>query len=263
MIHWVPSAGDPRLEPYRHVADPAWLYRHGLFVAEGRLVLSRLIPLDRFTITSVLVNQAAHDALLQPLSSLEANVYVCDDDILSAITGFNFHRGCLALATRPAPDAVDRFYDGRRLLALEGVGNPDNVGGLFRTAAAFGVDGILMNRTTGDPFYRKALRTSMGAALRMPFARLDEWLPGLEAFRQRGFRVIALTPANDAEPLEQFAGASHQSSHTVLVVGSEGSGLGRETLVQADARVRIPIDPAVDSLNVVVAAAIALDRLRH
>ena len=261
MIQWILSTDDPRLDPYRHVGDPDWLRDHDLFVAEGRLVVDRLIALERFAIASILVNRATHDALLQPLSSANTEVYVCDDETLLGITGFNFHRGCLALAARPAPVPVERLADARLLLALEGVGNPDNVGGLFRTGAAFGVDGVLLNATSGDPLYRKAIRTSMGAALRLPYVRVDGWLDRLEQFRARGFKLIALTPRADAVPLAEFARAPRLGDPMILLVGAEGQGLDGATLAHADGCVRIPIEPAVDSLNVVVAAGIALQAL--
>jgi len=262
MIHWIRAPGDPRLDPYRHVGDPDWLRQEDLFVAEGRLVVDRLIELDRFAIHSILVNRAAHDALLARLSSVEANVYVCDDDILTNITGFNFHRGCLALVTRPAPASIERLADAASLLALEGVGNPDNVGGLFRTAAAFGVGGMLLNATSGDPLYRKAIRTSMGAALRLPYVRVHDWLGELDRFRRRGCTIVALTPQASATPIEQFARDLPRPARLIVIVGAEGSGLDTATFGHADARVRIPIDSSIDSLNVVVAAGIALERLR-
>jgi tRNA G18 (ribose-2'-O)-methylase SpoU len=263
MIHWIGSAEDSRLEPYRHVGDPGWIRSQDLFVAEGRLVVERLIGLERYAIESILVNRAAHDALFERLSSVEASVFVCDDDVLATITGFNFHRGCLALVARPAPRAPDIFAGARRLLALEGVGNPDNVGGLFRTAAAFDVDGILLNYSSGDPLYRKAIRTSMGAALKLPFARVDDsaWFTKLDTFKRNGFTLIALTPTPDAEPLSQFAARAGAGDRFIVLVGAEGPGLETETLAYADARVRIPIDSTVDSLNVVVAAGIALHAL--
>ena len=264
MIHWIGSPDDSRLEPYRHVGDPEWIRNQDLFVAEGRLVVERLIGLERYEIASILVNRAAHDALIEKLSSVQTDVYVCDDSVLATITGFNFHRGCLALVARPAPPAADVLFTARRVLALEGVGNPDNVGGLFRTAAAFGVDGVLLNYSTGDPFYRKAIRTSMGAALKIPFVRVDDhdWLRTLDEHRRRGFRIVALTPSADAAILADFAGRIRVSDRLIVLVGAEGPGLNSETLAHADARVRIPIDSAVNSLNVVVAAGIALERLR-
>lgn len=262
MIHWIDSADDPRLDPYCHVADSAWIGARHLFVAEGRLVVERLLALRRFEIHSILVNRAAHAALGEALSSASAPVLVCSDaSLLATITGFNFHRGCLALATRPPSLGPADLFRCRRILALEGVGNPDNVGGLFRTAAALGVDGVLLDPRSGDPFYRKAIRTSMGAALRIPFARTDDWRATLAACRGRGFTVIALTPSAPAIDLAQ-APPFGPDDRLIVMVGAEGPGLDSASLAEADLRVRIPIDDAVDSLNVVVAAGIALDRLR-
>ena len=262
MIHWIPSPDDPRLEPYRHVGSHEWLRARNLFVAEGRFVVERLLALERFEVLSVLVNRAAHDAMLEELSPLEANVYVCEDATLGAVTGFNFHRGCLALASRPAPEPPDRFLGASRLVALQGVANPDNVGGIFRTAAALGADGVLLDGTAGDPFYRKAVRTSMGAALRLPFVRLPDWIAALDLYRTHGFRLAALTPHPDAVPIARFAREFASGGRLILLLGAEGHGLDPATLERADCRVRIPIDPAADSLNVVVASAIALERLR-
>jgi tRNA G18 (ribose-2'-O)-methylase SpoU len=262
MFQWVAAADDPRLDPFRHVGDAGWLRPQGLFVAEGRLVVDRLLDLHRYQIVSILVNRSAHEALRTRLAGSSANVFVCDDEVLAGVTGFNFHRGCLALVRRPAPTPPADLLAASSLLALEGVGNPDNVGGLFRAAAALGVDGILLDATTGDPYYRKAVRTSMGAALRIPFARLDDFPGGLQPYRQAGFTLAALTPRPGARSLDAFAASLDPRARVMVIVGSEGSGLAESTMAGADALVRIPIEEAVDSLNVVVAAAIALERLR-
>jgi tRNA G18 (ribose-2'-O)-methylase SpoU len=262
VIHWIDSADDPRLDPYRHVADPAWIRDRHLFVAEGRLVVERLLALDRFDVHSILVNRAAHGALGEALSGVAAPVLVCGDaSHLAAITGYNFHRGCLALVTRPPSLTPADLFSCRRIVALESVGNPDNVGGLFRTAAALGVDGLLLDSRSGDPFYRKAIRTSMGAALRIPFARAEEWRATLAAFRDRGFKVIALTPSASAVDLSEVRPLG-ADDRVMVMVGAEGPGLDPASLEEADLRVRIPIDDQVDSLNVVVAAGIALNVLR-
>jgi tRNA G18 (ribose-2'-O)-methylase SpoU len=261
MIHWIASPDHPRLEPFRHVGDHDWLRTQDLFVAEGRLVVGRLIDLDRIEITAILVNRAAHDALLERLAAVEASVYVCEEPTLTSLTGFKFHRGCLALARRPAPLPADWLFDASTVLALEGVGNPDNIGGLFRTAAAFGIDGVLLNGTSGDPFYRKAVRTSMGAVFTLPFVRLLDWPAALEPFRARGFRLVALTPDADAASIADFTADLRADARLILLVGSEGPGLSRAVMSLADARVRIPIGAAVDSLNVTVAAGIALERI--
>jgi tRNA G18 (ribose-2'-O)-methylase SpoU len=271
MIQWVGSPDDPRLAPYRHVGEPEWLRQHGLFVAEGRLVVERLLAMsgesgaldkiDGYAIHSILLNRAAYAAMTERLASAETDVFVCDDPSLTGVTGFNFHRGCLALVERPASTSPRALVTATRLLAVEGVSNPDNLGGLFRTAAAFGVDGVLLSGATGDPFYRKAVRTSMAAVLGVPFARIADWPRGLEPFTAGGFTIVALTPKADAVSIAALAATARAHGRTIVLVGAEGPGLSADALARADMRVRIPIDPAVDSLNVVVAAGIALSYL--
>jgi tRNA G18 (ribose-2'-O)-methylase SpoU len=261
VIEWVASADDPRLDPFRHVADPGWIRQRDLFVAEGRLVVDRLLALDRCDVQAILVNRAAHDAMLPRLSSAATSVLVCDDPTLESITGYNFHRGCLALVSRPPAADATAFQRARCLLGIESVGNPDNIGGLFRTAAAFGIEGVVLDRASGDPLYRKALRTSMGAALSIPYARAQQWHATLGQLRAAGFTVVALTPGEGSQDLSEFAAALKTSDRLIVLVGAEGPGLEARTLALADARVRIPIDAAVDSLNVVVAAGIALHAL--
>ncbi len=261
MVVRIEQPADPRLAQFHDVGDAAALEAGGLFVAEGRLVVRRLIEDARFPVASLLVTEAARDALSSLLESLSAPVYVCDQRMVNAITGFNFHRGCLALAERLAPSAsMTQFAGARRLLALEGVGNPDNIGGLFRAAFGLGADGVLVDAASGDPLYRKAIRTSMAATLRVPFVRPSDFAVALETLRSKGFRLVALTPAPGAQSIDELAHQRHD--RLVLMVGSEGGGLTTATMNLADLRVRIPVDPRADSLNVVVAAAIALHSLR-
>jgi tRNA G18 (ribose-2'-O)-methylase SpoU len=220
-----------------------------------------LLLRGRFRVHSIAVTPTAADALKAVFEQRpDVAVQVCAPQQLEAITGFDFHRGCLALAWRPLdPTPLDRVIHATRLLALEGIGNPDNVGGLFRTAFALGVESVLLDRATADPLYRKAIRTSMGATLQIPFARLDALGGDLATLRSHGFRVVALTPHPDAVPLQDVKAA--EDDRLVILVGSEGFGLTSDTVAHADLRVRIPIDPRADSLNVVVAAGIALNRL--
>ena len=252
------EADDPRLAAYAHVGDHRWLTAHGLFVAEGRMVVSRLLA-SSYRIASILLTPTALAAFEGAIHT-GAPVLVAEQAILNQVTGFNFHRGCLALAHRPGDQpAPGRFVKARRLLGLEGIGNPDNVGGLFRVAAAFGVDGVLLDPSSGDPFYRKALRTSMGAVLHVPFERLEPWPDALTEYRRVGFKIIALTPRAEAGPLAEFA--RQADGPMIVMVGAEGPGLSAAALAAADALVRIPIAPGVDSLNVTVAAGIALSYL--
>lgn len=249
------------IDAYQMVGDPVALERAGLFVAEGRLIVERLLLDGRFRLHSVAVTPPAAEALA-PVFAQRPDVPVCvfEPAALEAVTGFDFHRGCLALAWRQTSSiGFERFQLASRLLALEGVGNPDNVGGLFRIAFALGIDAILLDPATGDPLYRKAIRTSMGATLRVPYARLPSWADDLPALRSLGFRVLALTPHPDAVPLH--AVNVKDGERVVIVVGSEGYGLTGTSLAHADLLVRIPIDPRADSLNVVVAAGIVLHAL--
>jgi tRNA G18 (ribose-2'-O)-methylase SpoU len=252
---------DPRLNDYVALADPDLARRRSLFVVEGRLTVRRLIADRRHRVVSLLVSEAARRDLAPAIATLSSTVpiYVCDVNDFRGITGFNIHRGCLALAERPEPTAAANLLSGRLLIVLEAIANADNVGGIFRNAAAFGADGVLISPTTCDPLYRKAIRTSMGASLAMPFARL-EWPEGLNHISAAGLMTVALTPDRSAEPLERFA-ESHHGSRLALLFGSEGDGLSVEAFTAADVRVRIPISPAVDSLNVAVAAGIVLSRL--
>lgn len=257
MIEQIARADDPRLAQYAHVGDHAWLRDRGLFVAEGRLLALRLIAQWPASVESILVSPAAADALKDAVPR-GLPLYVAGEAILERLTGFQFHRGCLAIGRRPQPLGLEAHYGASRLLALEGIANPDNIGGIFRVAAAFGVEGILLDPTTADPLYRKAIRTSMGAVFSVPFARIPDWPSGLTALSDKGFTLAALTPRGSTK-LEDFA-CSH-SGRVILMLGSEGSGLSDAALALARDRVRIPIDDSVDSLNVIVAAGIALAML--
>ena len=234
-----------------------WLRRHGLFVAEGRLLALRLLEHWPSSILSILVSPGAKTALAGKVPPA-VPVYVADTSIVHAVTGINFHRGCLALGRRPQPVEPAALASAQRLIALEGIANPDNLGGIFRVAAALGVDGILLDPTTADPLYRKSLRTSMGAVFAVPFTRLYEW--PLALTKLAGFKIVAMTTRVQAVPLAMFAQAS--DTPTIVMFGSESSGLSEFPLELADHEVTIPMAPGADSLNVVVAAGIALSWLR-
>jgi tRNA G18 (ribose-2'-O)-methylase SpoU len=253
---------DPRLAAYRDVGDPAGLEHAGLFVAEGRFVVERLLDDRRFEVVSVAVTPAGALALNALFDRHpDVPVLVCDPSVLESVTGFYFHRGCLALARRPvAALPLSTLAGASRLIALEGVGNPDNVGGLFRAALALGAGGVLLDRASADPLYRKAIRTSMAASLRVPFTRVEPWPSALDELKAAGFQVIALTPDAAAPAIDDYAAAP--DSRLILALGSEGPGLRAEMMRYADLRLRIAVDPRADSLNVVVAAAIALNALR-
>jgi tRNA G18 (ribose-2'-O)-methylase SpoU len=217
-------------------------------------------------VQSLLVNDAAWRALEPACARLAPDVtaFVCETQDFAPLTGYDFHRGCLALVSRPAPIALDALIGSaagvRSFVLLEDVANVDNVGGIFRNAAAFGVDGILLSDGCGDPLYRKAIRTSMAATLRVPFATATSgggWTTALTTLRAHGFQIVALTPREPAVTLDVFA-RQPRAERIAWLVGAEGPGLTSETDALADVRVRIPISDAVDSLNVAVATGIAL-----
>ena len=244
------------MEAYRHVADHQWLVDRSLFVAEGRLVVRRLLDLRQWPVESILLTPAAAGPLMDALDITSAPVYLVEQPLMNDIAGFNIHRGCLALGRRPATSTLDRITAGPlgRVLVLEGVNNPDNVGGLFRSAAAFGVELVVLGPDCGDPLYRKAIRTSMAASLIVPFVEAPQWPGAIRELRSDGFTVIALTPNRAVAPIEEI----FPHSKLALLVGSEGGGLTEAAMQTATLRIRIPTTADVDSLNVTTAASIAM-----
>ena len=259
----IEGPSDPRIAAYHDISDAELLRNRGLFVAEGRLVVQRVIEDPRFSLYSLLLNETNYRALSGTLANVapDVPVFLCENHDFLAITGFNLHRGCLALVERPAPTASCEILRAAwTIVILEAVTNADNVGGVFRNAAAFGADGVILSPTCCDPFYRKAIRTSMGAAVRVPFARLDDWPGGLADVRGTGFTLVALRPGQPSQTLDEFV-ASARPARVALLVGTEGEGLSDAALSAADRSIRIPISDAVDSLNLAVACGIALSRL--
>jgi tRNA G18 (ribose-2'-O)-methylase SpoU len=268
MMVTIADLDDPRLAEYRNVPDPELLRAHGVFVAEGRQVVRHLLASARFETRSVLVSPAALEGLGDAIEARPAlPVFVMPVDRLTALVGFNIHRGCLALGVRPPAVSATAWSQATArstlLVAAERVGNADNLGGLFRNALAFGAGGILLSPGCCDPLYRKAIRVSMGAALRLPYAVDDRWPDGLLALRQRGARVLAMTPRRAARDLDEALASAGQGASVALIVGSEGEGLTEAAMAAADDGVRIPIATGVDSLNVAAAAAIALHACRR
>jgi tRNA G18 (ribose-2'-O)-methylase SpoU len=270
-VERIDCANDARAAPYRDLRDAALLRGRGLFAAEGRLIVRRVIEDGRYAVHSLLLNDAALRDLAPAIARLDAEVpvFVCPTEAFLALTGFDLHRGCVALVHRPAATPVDALIaSAGTLVVLEGIANADNVGGVFRNAAAFGADGVLLSPTCCDPLYRKAIRTSMGAALHVPFARagVDDWPAALVRLRAAGVAIVALTLREPSETLDTFAARRARDRTSpprglALLVGAEGHGLTPPVEAIADYRVRIPISARVDSLNLAVAAGIALSRL--
>jgi tRNA G18 (ribose-2'-O)-methylase SpoU len=262
-VEQIGRADDPRIAGYRALSDAELMRSRGLFVAEGRLVVCRVIEDGRYHVRSVLVSDAAHRALEPSIAKLGPNVpvYVCEPRDFLGMAGYDVHRGCLALVERPpALSPANLLASAGTLVVVEGVTNADNIGGVFRNAAAFGAGGVLLSPTSCDPLYRKAIRTSMAAAIQVPFARALDWPGPLLQVRAAGFTIVALTPREPCEALDAFA-SRPRPGRLALVVGTEGDGLTPAAAAFADHRVRIPIVDAVDSLNLAVAVGIALYRL--
>ncbi len=265
-IEHVAALDDPRLADYRHLPDPERLRRGEVFIAEGRLVVRTLLTQSPLAARSVLLTENACRALSDVLEPRlpDLPVFVVSGGAMESLTGFDIHRGCLAVGERPAPVSVSSLLARppavRRLVVLEQIANADNLGGIFRNAAAFGADAVVLGPGCCDPLYRKTIRVSMGAALRVPFAEAGEWPTEIETLRSAGFTVAALTPSPAALDIGRWAQALSDGSRVALLAGSEGTGLSEGALAAADVRLRIPMAPGIDSLNVATATGIALHR---
>jgi tRNA G18 (ribose-2'-O)-methylase SpoU len=260
----IQDGGDTRLAPYAGVREPKRLSDAGLLIAEGRFVVGRLLEAGRVEFLSLLLNEAAFQRLEPMLDrvSFDRPVYVVSPPVIQAATGYDLHRGCLGLAVRPPAHAVDALLASSRLVVvLERVVDPDNVGSVFRNAEAFGADAVLLSPGCADPLYRKALRTSSGAALIVPFASAAPWPDALDRVRTAGFTLAAMTPAADATPIGSFVTALSPEDRVAVLLGSEGDGLTTDATNRAHARIRISMSAAVDSLNIATASGIALHRL--
>ncbi|OLF17734.1 TrmH family RNA methyltransferase [Actinophytocola xanthii] len=248
---------DARLDDFRGLttADrrPDRPGGRGLVIAEGVVVVRRMLA-SRYPLRAVLGVPRRLEELAEDLAGRTAPVYACSAELMAEVVGFHLNRGVLAVADRPVPwTPLDVVRDARRLLVLEGVGDHENLGSLFRNAAALGVDGVLLGPGCADPLYRRSVRVSMGHVLAVPFAPLAEWPVGLKWLREEGFRVLAMTPAAEAVPVGEFAGVERLA----VLLGSEGPGLTSAAIEAADAAVRIPMAGGVDSLNVATAGAVA------
>jgi tRNA G18 (ribose-2'-O)-methylase SpoU len=248
----IDDPADPRLRDFLALRDTAMRAARepaeGFFLAEGALTIRRALAAG-YRARAVLTT----DRWLGSLGDIDAATYVVPLEVLRATTGFPVHRGALASFERsPLPSLEELLAGSRRIVVLEDLVDHTNVGAIFRSAAALGWDGAVVTPRCGDPLYRRAVRTSMGAVFTLPWTRIDH-RSGPDALRAGGCTLVALTP-EDATDLDAFEVAGR----IALVVGTEGPGVSRRWLSAADARVRIPMHAEMDSLNVSNAAAIAM-----
>ena len=256
-VHLITDPDDDRLGDYRALTDlelrTRWEPPHGLFIAEGELVLRRALRAG-YAPRSYLVD-AKRAAQLDDLPG-DAPVYAASPQVLEQATGFHVHRGVLASFHRlPLLAADEVLATARRVAILEDVNNHTNIGAVFRGAAALGIDAVLLSPTCADPLYRRSVRVSMGEVFAVPYARLEPWPDGLDRVRAAGFTVLALTPALHAVPMQHLSAT--QRARAALLLGAEGPGLSRHALAASDVPVRLPMRRGVDSLNVAAAAAVA------
>lgn len=262
MIITIDIADDPRISAYRAVRDRDLLRNASRFIVEGAIALERLISASRFPTESLLIAQNRISAITPILDRLPPGlpVYVADQSVMDAITGFHIHRGVLALAQRTQPLTVKHLLaslpsGASTVLVLIGLSNHDNVGACFRNAAALGANAILLDETSCDPLYRKSIRVSAGAALSLPFVHTGSDTEILNAVFAAGFTPWALSPT-DGAPLSSCA----PPHRVALILGAEGPGLS-ETFMSKCRRISIPMEGGMDSLNVATAGAIALSHI--
>ena len=253
---------DPRIAEFRDIRERDLTGRESRFIAEGTVVLRLLAGAHAaggdFVAEKVLLlrNRAAGLEEIITAFPPDVPIYVADGSVLDGIVGFHLHRGVLALGRRTADTGMDAFLGRlpKRPLVLVGCGisNHDNIGSMFRNAAAFGADAVLLDETCCDPLYRKALRVSVGSVLTMPYRREFRDVDLLTALAERGFAIWSLSPHGKTD-----IRAVPPTDHIALVVGTEGEGLPQEIL-STFGSVRIPQAPGLDSLNVATASGIAL-----
>ncbi|MFD8015230.1 TrmH family RNA methyltransferase [Streptomyces sp. NPDC058955] len=250
---------DPRLRDYTGLTDVELRRRRepaeGLFIAEGEKVIRRARQAG-YEMRSMLLSAKWVDVMRDVIDEVPAPVYAIQPDLAERVTGYHVHRGALAsMQRKPLPEAGELLAGARRVAVMESVNDHTNIGAIFRSAAALGMDAVLLSPDCADPLYRRSVKVSMGAVFSVPYARLDTWPRGLEAVREAGFRLLALTPAEQATSMDEAA--PHRLDRVALMLGAEGDGLSTQALRAADEWVRIPMAHGVDSLNVGAAAAVA------
>ena len=259
----VTEADDERLADYVSLTDVALRSRHeptaGLYIAESSTVLGRALAAGHRPRSVLLAPRWLPDVLAMLAAAPAAGdvpVFVAEEPVLEAITGFHVHRGALAAMHRPAlPPLGDVLAGARRVAVLEDIVDHTNVGAAFRSAAALGVDAVLVTPRCADPLYRRSVRVSMGTVFQVPWTRIDPWPAGVDDLRAAGFVVAALALSDESISLDELV--ADPPERLALVLGAEGDGLKPRTIASADLVVRIPMAGGVDSLNVAAAAAVA------
>ena len=249
---------DPRFDGFRRLNEPRFRRTYeaerGVFVAEGPTVVAHVVSHAGVLVEAVIADARMRDRV--PVG-LDAPVHIATQDFISQVVGFDFHRGMLAVCRRPTPSTVSHLASLRSLVVVEGVSDHENLGAILRAAAGLGIDGVLLDPTTADPWYRRSVRVSMGTVVDLPIARSRQWPGDLGRLSAAGMTLVAATPAASATDVR----AVDAIDRPVVMLGAEGPGLTEAALSQASIHVRIPMHRGVDSLNVGQAAAVLFDRI--
>ncbi|PKI92870.1 rRNA methyltransferase [Actinomycetales bacterium SN12] len=263
QLHHLRDPHDPVLDDYRSLTDTA-LRRvrepaGGMYIAESAKVIERALQAGHRP-RSVLTQQKWTDAVAELLGDRDVPVYVVTDEAAEKLTGFAVHRGVMAAMHRPEPPRLADLLsqvnaDRPRVAVLEGLTDHTNVGAIFRSAAALGVDAVLVSPTCADPLYRRSMRVSMGTVFQVPWTRIESWPDGIDDLRSAGYLVAGMTLGGGAIALEDLVAESPE--RLALIFGTEGDGIRPETDRLLDRRVTIPMVGGVDSLNVAAASAVA------
>lgn len=259
----IDDPSDERLDDFRGLKFPDRRMltegAGGFFIAEGSLVVRRMFECGlAANVRSVVTHHTQRPQLADILDAAVAPTYIVSPALLKAVVGFDLHRGVVASLDRPEPRTTESILADpsiRTILALEALNDFENLGSIFRSAAGLGADAILLCPQCADPLYRRCVRVSMGNVVGVPYAVTEPWPQAIATMQAAGFRVLAFTPSGTT-PLKSVTRTPED--RIVIALGAEGPGLSSEALTQADARVTIPMHAATDSLNVSVAAAVAL-----
>ena len=257
----ISDLADPRLADYAHQTDVALRKargaEHGLYIAESALVLQRALAAGHVPRSVLALGGAVADAEDALRGHPHVPIFIGPDDLLAELTGYLLHRGLIAAINRPAlPDAARLLEGARRVVVLENVADPTNVGAIFRSVGAIGADAILVTPRCSDPFYRRAIRVSMGTVLQVPWTRVGDWPSTKSLLESAGFHIAALALSANAVGLGEFAASA--PDRVAIVLGAEGDGLTDDALQAAHSVVTIPMAHGIDSLNVAAASAVAL-----
>jgi tRNA G18 (ribose-2'-O)-methylase SpoU len=257
----ITDLGDPRLNDYAHQTDVALRKargsEHGLYLAESVLVLRRALAAGHVPRSVLALGNTVDEALDALADHPEVPIFVGPGELLAELTGYILHRGLIAAMNRPAlPDVASLLEGARRVVVLENVADPTNVGAIFRSVGAIGADAVLVTPRCSDPFYRRAIRVSMGSVLQVPWTRVGDWAELSGTLSAAGFHTAALALTPGAIPLAEFAATPPE--RVAMVLGAEGDGLTDEALAAADTVVTVPMRHGIDSLNVAAASAVAM-----